>query len=337
MQLLNQSERFRLMGGPAPDMQAEFAADVLQGLSQPQKSLPCRHIYDAQGSRLFEEICALPEYYLTRAEAEILTQHSPAILAHMGQGFELVELGSGSAEKTRLLIAAALQSQTELHYRPIDISRDAIATSAVDLLADFPGLHIDGYASDYVTALHDLSASTDAKAGPRLILWLGSSVGNFDRPGAADFLRLLRAELRPCDALLLGADLRKQKPTLDAAYDDAAGTTARFNKNLLVRINNELGGNFPIEAFRYQANYEVDTGRVKMSLISTEACSVHIEQLDQDFSFEANEAIETEDSYKYSLAEIDTLAEASGFRVVDQWLDSRQRFSTSLLKGNGQY
>ncbi len=251
----------------------------------------------------------------------------------MGSGFEMVELGSGSAEKTRLLIAAALQMQTELHYRPIDISSDALITSASPLLADFPGLQIDSYAADYVTGLHEMATTTEADTHPRLVIWLGSSVGNFDRPGAAEFLRLLHAELRSGDALLLGADLRKNKPILDAAYDDSAGVTARFNKNLLVRINAELGGNFPLANFRYLADYEIDTGRVKMSLISTKACTVRIEQLNKDFQFQAGETIETEDSYKYSLAEIDELAAASGFQVADQWLDAEQRFSTNLLMG----
>ncbi len=332
MQLIHESERLRLLGGPAPDMRAEFARDVLEGLAKEQKTLPCRHIYDAEGSRLFEEICEQPEYYLTRAEAEILGAHASEILGHMGGEFELVELGSGSAEKTQLLIAAALERQRGLTYRPIDISQDALHASAKALLAKFPGLRFEGFAADYLAGLHELSSASDADGPPRLVLWLGSSIGNFDRPGAAGFLTQLRSTLRPNDALLLGVDLRKQKPTLDAAYGDAAGVTARFNKNLLVRINNELGGNFPIDQFQYLADYEVDTGRVKMILRATQACTVHVSALNRSFDFHPGETIETEDSHKYSLAEIDQTAQAAGFRVTAQWLDSQQRFSTSLLK-----
>jgi L-histidine N-alpha-methyltransferase len=333
MKLLNQSDRYRLMGGPAPDMRAEFARDVLEGLSKGKKTLPCRHIYDAEGSQLFEEICGVPEYYLTRAEAEIFSANAPEILGHMGGEFELVELGSGSAEKTQLLIAAALKRQRTLHYRPIDISREALRDSADGLLAAFPGLHFDGYAADYLCGLHELSSASDADGPARLVLWLGSSIGNFDRAGAGEFLRLLHTELRPQDALLIGVDLRKQKPILDAAYDDAAGITARFNKNILVRINNELGGNFPLDQFEYRADYQIESGRVKMSLRSTAACTVHVTELDKEFVFQADEVIETEDSYKYSLSEIDKAAQTAGFQVSAQWLDAKERFSVSLLKG----
>jgi L-histidine Nalpha-methyltransferase len=332
MELLEQADRLRLRGDPLPDERSAFSADVLAGLSATQKTLPCRYIYDERGSRLFEEICALPEYYLTRAEAEILREHSPEIVASIGAELELVELGSGSAEKTRHLIAAALGQQARLCYRPMDISRAALLSSARRLLDDFPALEIEALVAEYVSGLHELSRTTQECDPPRLLLWLGSSIGNFPRAAAVEFMRHLRGELRDCDAMLLGADLRKHKSVLDAAYDDAAGVTARFNKNLLVRINRELGGDFDLDSFRYVADYEVDSGRVKMSLVAERDCQVRIAALGRAFDFVRGEAIESEDSYKYSQLELDELALASGFVRQAEWLDSEGRFSSSLLR-----
>jgi L-histidine Nalpha-methyltransferase len=306
---------------------SDFAADVRAGLTASKKKLPCRYLYDAEGSALFEEICALPEYYLTRAEQEILETRAGEILASCPADAALVELGSGSAKKTRALIDAALSRRGALRYVPIDISRSMLEESSRALLGDYPTVEITAIAAEYRAGLRWLRRQPDSK----LILWLGSNVGNFSRTEAARFLRGVRATMSSSDRLLMGVDLRKSRAVLEAAYDDAAGVTARFSLNLLSRINRELGGHFDLDAFAHRSRWNERLGRIEIEIESSTAQVVRIDALRLNVPFRGGEKIYTESSYKYSFVEIERLARAAGLVVVERWLDGDKRFSVNLL------
>jgi dimethylhistidine N-methyltransferase len=325
-------ERFTLVATGGEARAQEFAALVRAGLGATPKWLPCRYFYDREGSRLFEEICQLEEYYLTRAEREILQASAAEIAARFPAGTILVELGSGSAAKTRLLIEAFLAAHGGLRYIPIDISCEMLEESSLSLLEDFPGLRVDAICGEYREALRHLR---EAPEQPRLVLWMGSNVGNFDRPEAAVFLGEVVRLLGPADGLLLGVDLRKDRAVLERAYDDSRGVTARFNLNLLARVNRELGGRFDLGAFRHRAVYAEGPGRVEMYLVAVRPHRVRIEGLSLEVSFLAGEAIHTESSYKYALTEIDALARAAGFRPEARWLDAEGRFAVDLWRSGG--
>jgi L-histidine N-alpha-methyltransferase len=326
--MASDSLRFELNAAPATRVLGAFAQDVRRGLTSRPKTLPCRHFYDDEGSRLFEQICGLPEYYLTRAEHEILEDHAGEITSAVPHGATLVELGSGSAVKTRLLIEALAPREERLRYVPIDISRSALEESARALLAAHPNLEVRAVAGEYAVGLSLLERLAPA---PRLLLWLGSNVGNLHREEARAFLAGVRARLDPRDRLLLGVDLRKDASVLEKAYDDAAGVTARFNLNLLHRVDRELGGRFGAAAFEHRARYDVEAGRVEMSLCSLRAQRVRIDGLDLEVAFASGESIHTENSYKYAPAEIDALAAGAGFDSAGAWLDRAGRFSLNLL------
>jgi dimethylhistidine N-methyltransferase len=329
--------RFTIELVPPSAPAASFAADVRRGLTSQPKWLSCRFFYDRQGSRLFEQICDLPEYYLTRAEDGILARHAEGIVATVPAGAALVELGSGSGAKTRHLIAALLRRQGSLRYTPIDIARDALEESAHRLHDEFAALEVHALCGEYRDGLRRLDAlrRTGGPDRPQLILWLGSSVGNFERPRAAAFLSQVRATMGPDDRLLVGFDLRKARAVLEPAYDDARGVTARFNKNLLARVNRELGGHFDLSQFDHLAVYDEDAGRIRMSLVSRRDQVALIASLGLRVPLAAGEAIHTEDSYKYSLPEIGALAEAAGLEVERQWLDEGRRFCESLFRPAG--
>jgi dimethylhistidine N-methyltransferase len=311
--------RFAVIEARAGTHLAAFAQDARAGLLGDPKSLPCRYFYDAEGSRLFEAICELPEYYLTRAEREILVERSAELSARFPTEVTLVELGSGSAAKTQILIEALLRRHESLRYVPVDLSKEMLEESAWALLAQYPDLEIVAVAGEYQDGLQHLHSHAGR---PKLILWLGSSIGNLERREAAAFLHQVRDAMRPGDHLLVGIDLRKDRDILVPAYDDAAGVTARFNLNLLARINRELGGRFDLTRFRHRAVYNEIDGRVEMFLVSTNAQRVAIDGLGIEVSFAAGEAIHTENSYKYSRAEIESLAEQSGLGIEAQWFDT---------------
>lgn len=338
--------RLRLHQLQTVDLRAAFAADVTRGLQAQPKRLFPKYFYDELGSLLFAAICLLPEYYVTRAEDEILTRHAHEIVAMAGHAqLTLLELGSGSATKTRRLIEALLARQTQLIYRPIDISAAALETSARVLLQSYPSLQVEAYASDYDTALAHLrreAASTSAGATDEqaqanldrahtLALFLGSNVGNFDRAEAEQFLRSLRAVLHAGDALLLGADLKKDPAQLVAAYDDALGVTAAFNLNLLARLNREFDADFDPRAFQHVALYNEAHGRIELYLESRRAQVVRLPALDLTINFAAGERLHTENSHKYDLAELDELAASTGFTRTRTWLDAAQQFSSNLF------
>jgi dimethylhistidine N-methyltransferase len=332
-----QSARLRIHRLDGAGTTDDFAADMRRGLGAEPKFLLPKYFYDELGSHLFEAICLLPEYYLTRAESEIFARRAAEIVA-LAAGdarVTLVELGSGSASKTRRIIDALLGRQSRLTYVPVDISPAALEASAHALLGDYAGLRVSAYAADYDSALPRLSENLDD--GDRaLVLFLGSNIGNFDRGEARGFLRRLRGVLRAGDRVLLGADLKKDAATLEAAYDDALGVTAAFNLNLLARINRELRADFRLRDFRHVALYNEGEGRVEMHLESTRAQVVRVDALGLDVSFRAGERIHTENSYKSSLAELSALAAETGFVCAHTWLDSAERFSSNLFVAGGE-
>ena len=321
-------DRYSFLESDAAEVLANFGEAVTEGLGSSPRTLPCRFLYDARGSELFEAICNLPEYYPTRTERSILEAHADAIAARFAAPITLAELGSGSSSKTRLLIEAFLRSQGSLRYVPVDISRSILDESARDLLDDYEGLEVHAIASEYRVGLQHLGRELER---PKLIAWLGSNIGNFDPVQAASFVRSIRAAMAPGDHVLFGIDLRKDREILESAYDDAQGVTAAFNLNLLARINRELGGEFELDRFEHRARWHPEEGRVKLDLVSRVDQEIPIRALDLAVKFQAGEAIHTEDSYKYSLEEIDTLASACGLRVIDRYLDERSWFSLNLL------
>lgn len=320
--------RVTFLGAEPEPPFVRLADDVRSGLLAAQKRLPCCWFYDEEGSRLFEEICATPEYYVTRAEDELLKTHAPAIVTSLPPATTVVELGSGSAAKTRRILDALAATGRLARYVMIDISPSALAASAAALARDYPTLPLVALCAEYEEGLERLATLAPA---PRLVLWLGSNVGNFHRDEAAAFLARLRARLAPADRLLLGIDLRKGRAVLEPAYDDAAGVTARFNQNLLVRVNRELGGDFDVADFRHRATWNEADGRIEMWLDARRDLRVRITALDLAVDFRRGEALHTENSYKYSEAEIDTLAERAGLRVAGRWFDGGRRVAETLL------
>ena len=321
-------EKFLIHNLVKRDPRAGLAEDVRRGLSkQPKRFLP-KYFYDQLGSQLFEAICLLPEYYLTRAENEILDGYADEIVAAVAGDITLIEMGSGSASKTRLLIEALLRKQAELLFIPVDISASALDSSSRILLQSYPQLRIEAFAADYFAGLAELEKE---QRGRTLALFLGSNISNFDPDEALKFLRALRQVLRAGDALLLGADLKKDKSVLEAAYNDALGVTAAFNLNVLARINRELGGTFDLRAFQHRAFYNEAVGRVEIYIESTREQTVAISQLEMEVQFHEGEQIHTENSYKYDLNDIARLAAATGFIHGRTWLDSQERFSSNLL------
>ena len=307
---------------------SEFADAVRVGLTGRPKTLPCRYFYDEVGSQLFEQICELPEYYLTRAETEILTYHGDEIVAGLADDLTLVELGSGSAVKTRLLIEALIKRQETLRFTPIDVSRTALEQSADELLQRYGSLEIVAVLAEYAEGIAELNSQNN---GPELILWLGSSIGNLTRNESAGFLGKLASQMSTEDRLLIGIDLRKSASVLEPAYDDAAGVTSAFNLNVLARVNAELDADFDLTSFNHVARYDEVEGRVEMHLESAGKQMAKIGALDLEVSFTDGETIHTENSYKYSLEEIDQLVDASGLSLDARWFDDEKRFSLNMM------
>lgn len=321
------SERLCFVDTHHQPVTSDFPRAVAEGLSRPQKTLPCRYFYDVHGSALFEKICDLPEYYITRTEASILYQYAPEIVAALSNETVLVEFGSGSSCKTRFLLDAILKQQSALHYTSIDISRDFLRESAKALLSDYPQLKVTALAAEYHTAIECLPPSKM----PRLFLFLGSNLGNFETAQAMEFLQLLRGAMQPYDRLLLGVDLVKERETLEAAYDDAQGVTAAFNKNLLARINCELDADFDLAQFVHAAWFNAEHSRIEMHLVSKKTQSVQIKALGQTFAFGQGESIHTENSHKYTRRSIAELCTQTGLAIQESWTDSEQRFAALLI------
>lgn len=320
-------ERFTLRKGP--DDAPGFAEDIRQGLSAVQKSIPPRYFYDPLGSALFEAICHLPEYYLTRSEWEILEGFRPAILEMAGAVSHVVELGSGSGRKTRLLLDELTRARP-IRYIPVDVDASILESSGQALLAEYPTLTVTASAADFRRPARALRGLLDGSTRT-LVLFLGSTIGNLDRDEAIMLFRELRSVLKPEDTMLLGADLRKSKSVLEPAYDDRLGVTAAFNLNLLLRINRELGGHFDLEAFAHRAAYDETRGRIEMHLVSLREQSVRIDDLGMEVNFNEGETIHTENSYKYDEETVGSIAAVTGFEVTQRWTDSRGLFADVLL------
>lgn len=322
------AERFYLYRAPEPATVAWFADDVRTGLLASPKRLSPKYFYDDLGSALFEAICELPEYYLTRAETEILEGHADEMVAALPGPIDLIEFGSGSARKTRLLIGAALEAQEQLDYHPIDISPSALIGSSAALVAEYTRLTVKAFASDYVEVLESARLRTSKRV---LALFLGSNIGNYEQPAAIRLLRAMSASFKPGDALLLGTDLKKDAAVLERAYNDPTGVTAAFDKNVLGRINRELGGHFDLDAFEHVARYDARRGVVESFLVARRGMRVPIDDIGIEIVLQAAETIHTESSYKFDASDIAALAAASGFQVERAWTDADQRFAVSLL------
>jgi len=303
----------------------EFRDAVLAGLDQAQKSLPCKFFYDAEGSRLFDRICELPEYYPTRTELKLLADRAGEIARLIGPHARLVEFGSGAGVKIRLLLDA-LDRPTA--YVPVDISRDHLMMATADLARDFPSLQIAPICADY-TKPFALPAPAGVHPETTVGFFPGSTIGNFTPAEARGFLSRARKLLGPGSAMLIGVDLRKDESILVPAYDDAAGVTAAFNLNLLVRINRELDGDFALEQFAHEARWNAELGRIEMHLVSRSAQEVRIGR--HRFGFAAGETIHTENSHKYTLDQFRALAIEAGYRPRAAWTDEAGLFSVHML------
>jgi dimethylhistidine N-methyltransferase len=320
------TERLTIVNRPAATGLDEpsFAEAVRLGLLGRPKTLPWQYFYDEVGSNLFERICRLPEYYLTRTEDAILREHADAMVAGWDQAPAMIELGSGSSSKTRRLIAAAIRRFGWLHYIPIDVSPTILAESARVLAGRFPALRVTGHVANYRTELSRVAAKV---SGPKLWVFLGSSLGNYDPEEANRLLARIARVSGPGDRLLLGTDLDKDPRVLEAAYDDAQGVTAQFNRNLLTRINRELGADFVPDRFVHRAIYRREAGRVEMHLVSRTDQVVRIPGADlRAVHFDEGESIHTENSHKYSPDALRSLARRSGYAEEAAWRDSQNLF-----------
>lgn len=307
---------------------AQFAADVKRDLALSPKQLQSKYLYNALGSSLFEAICRLPWYRITRAESRLLRRHAETIVAHLRDG-TIVELGCGNGEKL-IVLAEALQARggsARVHL--IDISSQALEQTE-RRLDRFEHFSVLGHRSTYEEGLRT-AASQRAGESPMLVLFLGSNIGNFDPPAADAFLQRIRSSLRPGDVLLLGADLVKPEPDLILAYDDPLGVTAAFNKNLLVRLNEELGGHFDLGAFEHRAVWNAAAQRIEMHLVSTKAQRVVIDAAESSIDFSRGEYIWTESSYKYEPEQITAMAARAGFGLLRQWIDREAQFALTLF------
>jgi dimethylhistidine N-methyltransferase len=307
--------------------QDSFARDVRAGLTAKPKTLKPKYLYDALGSLLFEAICHLPEYYLTRAETEIFERHAAEIVAQIPSPVTVVELGSGSSVKTRLLIKALLARQQGLCYQPIDISETMLEQSAKQLLEDYPGLRITAHAADYTRGVGSITRKDGEKV---LALLLGSNIGNYMPDEAKDLLMQIRNSLRPGDGLLLGADLKKSREILEAAYNDALNLTAAFSRNSLLRINRELNADFDLKQFKHRAFFNEDQSRIEIHLVSLIEQQVNIRGAEFQVEFQSGETIHTENSYKYDLETLAALAMSTGFSPARAWFDSEKMFSCNF-------
>jgi dimethylhistidine N-methyltransferase len=302
-----------------------FLFEAVAGLSRPQKTLPCKFLYDEEGSRLFNEICELEEYYPTRTESQILRDNINEIARLIGSKCRLVEFGSGSSIKTRHLLA---HLPSVAGYIPIDISGLQLLESAVQLASEFPGLEIDPLEADYA----EISEIPDTKRKPKrtVAFFPGSTIGNFEPVAAIAFLRRIAFLCGSDGGLLIGVDRKKPRWILEPAYNDRKGVTAKFNLGILARANRELGADFDLSAFRHHAPYNETHGRIEMHLVSKRAQIVHLDS--HEFRFEQGEYITTEYSYKYTLPGFVGLALRAGFELVSNWEDRNHLFSVLLLR-----
>ncbi len=297
-----------------------FREEVLAGLREDPKSLPCKYFYDARGSALFESICELEEYYPTRTELEIMEAHSADMADRIGPAAFLIEYGSGSGRKTRVLLEALDRPAV---YIPIDISQETLVESAEAIGKQYPELEVLPLCADYQGSV--VLPGAERPTGRRVVYFPGSTIGNFVPSEAVAFLARMAQQAGQGGGVLIGVDLKKDVGQLERAYDDAKGVTAAFNRNLLVRINRELGANFVEQQFLHEARWNPSEGRVEMHLVASHACAVSVGG--EEIRFQAGESIHTENSYKYGIREFEELAVAAGLALCDLWTDPGQHFS----------
>ena len=307
-----------------------FVDELSASLNQKQKSIPPKFFYDKNGSELFESICELPEYYLTRTEINILRKLDSKLPVHMNGEFKLVELGSGSSYKTRILLSMLEKLQKHVEYFPIDIST-ILKESTTTLLDDYENLHMTGIIDNYENGLKFVKNHDNKK---NLIVFLGSSFGNFDYEPGLQFLDQINSSMKDGDLFLIGLDLVKNTNMLERAYDDSCGITAQFNLNVLSRINSELDSNFNIDKFAHHAVYNESKNRIEIYLRSLENQIVNITKAGISLQIKQNELIHTENSYKYTIPKIKKMFSAAGFRIRDMWFDEKRYFCLVLLSKN---
>jgi L-histidine Nalpha-methyltransferase len=306
---------------------AEFVRQVQEGLAAESKRLNPMYFYDEQGSRLFEEICRQPEYYPTRTETSILQKQIGDIIDTLGDGrIALVEFGSGSSTKTKILIKEILARQGNLHYFPIDISLSMLLEASAGLEKEFSSLKVKQVHSDYTAGIEHIGRAE----GRKMILFLGSSIGNFEPAYAQEFLADVVSRMEESDLLLVGFDLQKDTKVLHKAYNDQNGVTAMFNKNVLARINRDLGGEFDLASFDHHAFYDEDRGRIEMHLVSNKEQEIRVKHAGK-FHFKRGESIHTENSYKYTTGQIEELAQKAGLEVCRHFTDEKRWFDLALL------
>lgn len=314
----------------SPQFETPAGVAAREGLSSRPKSLPAWLFYDNVGSRLFERITELPEYYLTRTERGILAAHAEAIIAKAAGDdarLRIAELGAGSASKTCLLLAAAIERQGAVHYEPIDVSASALQEARRRIEAEIAGVTVTPRTMDYTNGLGFKALRPGER---RFVLYIGSSMGNFEPEEALRLLQRVRATLRTGDGILLGVDLIKNREILLEAYDDAAGVTAAFNRNMLLRLNRDLGADFNPLAFAHRALWNRAHSRVEMHLESRRAQCVHFSSLDMTVNFAAGETIHTENSYKYARGQVETMLARAGFDPISTWTDEKNWFAVCL-------
>ena len=311
-------------------MDSSFAKDVDEGLSASPKWLSSQYFYDDNGSRIFQQIMAMPEYYLTACEFELLQTQSPEILKGLGFSghFNIIELGPGDGIKTRELLTGFLVEKADFTYVPIDISAEAINVLTDRMIRMLPSLTVNPQIGDYFEVMGEIEARENC---PGLVLFLGSNIGNYTDAEAVDLLKHIHSHMRSGDKLLVGFDLQKNPTIIRNAYDDAHGITAEFNLNLLLRINRELGGNFKLDQFEFYCCYEPLSGELRSYLVSLRDQSVNIEKIGKSFDFKRDELIPTELSKKYSLSEIEQIAASAGFSLLSHYLDSKNYFADTLF------
>lgn len=320
------------------ELAREFAIDVAAGLSGKKKFLPFRYFYDRAGSELFDQICLQQEYYPTLTEGTILAECSQRVaelLMNDDEDISVIELGSGSSTKTRILLKQIMARSNKVVYFPVDISHAILQETAASLTSEL-GIDVIGVPADYSEGIRQATKiikddGSSILQKRKLVLFLGSSIGNFEPGEAASFLSMIREWMEEGDMLLVGFDLHKDKRVLDAAYNDKKGITARFNLNLLERINNELEGQFDLDKFAHVAFYNEQLRRIEMHLVSEEDQDVYIGTIGRSFHFEKGETIHTENSYKYDMPQIKDIARASGFTLKELFIDGKKWFCLALF------
>ncbi len=323
-------ERFSYYEPSRNRLQKTFAEELAQSIRKKQKSINPKFFYDQKGSKLFEKICKTPEYYLTRSEISILNNLDGKLQHHLRGNFRLVELGSGSSQKTRILIDILTKLQEHVEYFPIDVS-NILKSSSMTLQSDYKKLHITGIIDSYESGLEFIKNYDSMK---NLIVFLGSSFGNFEPENGIAFLRKINSLMNDDDLFLIGLDLVKSKDILYSAYDDSQGITSQFNLNILSRINSELGGNFDKRKFTHHVVYDESKQKIEMYLRSLIKQTVEIPNADLILEIDENELIHTENSYKYTIQQIEQMFTTSGFLIRDIWYDENGYFCSVLLSKN---